>query len=1141
MPTKISRYTDGLIEACWLAALIIAPVFFDVFSSRIFEPDKITLLRTLALLILIAWVIKLVDQGGFGDTTGRSWKDRLNSFLRTPIVLPVLFLAIIYIIATLFSITPRASLFGSYQRLQGTYTTFSYLVIFAAVAANLRRRKQFDRIITLAVIVSLPVSLYGILQHYHLDPIPWGGDVSIRIASTLGNSIFIAAYLIMVFPLALGRVFESIRSIILTDSSQSGSHRRRSAVARLPLGLQILRASTYLFIAILQLVAIYMSGSRGPVLGLMAGVFFIFVMLAVWWQKRWLTLGLIAGVLFLGAFLLVFNLERGPLEALRASPSIGRFGLLLNADSNSALVRRYIWEGAAKLVAPHAPLVYPDGSQDSYNLVRPLVGYGPESMFVAYNPFYNPSLGQVERRNAAPDRSHNETWDSLVNAGLLGLIAYLWLFTSIFYFGLKWLGLIDSHRQRIWFFALYTAGGIAGGLVFTLWRGIEYLGVGLPFGLLLGLLGFVMLTALQRSFRPSENEKKPAKLNQQIGHFAEDDTKTAQVLFLIVLLSAIIAHFVEINFGIAISVTRTYFWIYTALLLLLGYLLPKLGVLAISFTSEHGIGEDNLSFTSKPEFNQSSNAGSPDRNSSASRNSPKFSGKVDGKKKRRGDQAAVNSPPTASGFLRPWLDDILVGTLLVGILLTTLGFDLIANQNTYNTALAIFWQSVTNIRGAVSYGVLAMILITWIVAAFLMAAEAYPEEWEKTELSIKGWARNFGAILLGSIVAGGLFWIWQSAGLAAIAQITPRTIAELMNQISRYEAVLTRFYIYLILLILGLAFALPGPILATRSKKLLPVLLTMSGAVILFVLVALNTNLRVIQADITFKLASSLTRPGSYPVAIQVYKRANQLAPNEDYYYLHLGRAYLDQARSLTTPSEQDTLLNQAAQDLKKAQSLNPLNTDHTANLARLYSLWASLAPDSNQRSIKAMQADEFFKEAVTLSPQNVRLLNEWAFLATSMLNEPEQAMERLERAQQIDPTFDWTYGQLGDLLAQQAKTAQSEAEKKRLLDQALSDYQKSLSLPGDAQLKYNYGIASGGVLTQLGRIPEAITAYEGAIKAYPQGSSAWQVQQVLAQLYAQQADYPSALQYANAALVLAPQDQKSTIQALIDQIEARP
>ena len=96
-----------------------------------------------------------------------------------------------------------------------------------------------------------------------------------------------------------------------------------------------------------------------------------------------------------------------------------------------------------------------------------------------------------------------------------------------------------------------------------------------------------------------KNEKKPAKLNQQIGHFAEDDTKTAQVLFLIVLLSAIIAHFVEINFGIAISVTRTYFWIYTALLLLLGYRLPKLGVLAISFTSEHGIGEDNLSFTSK--------------------------------------------------------------------------------------------------------------------------------------------------------------------------------------------------------------------------------------------------------------------------------------------------------------------------------------------------------------------------------------------------------------------------------------------------------------------------------------------------------------------------------------------------------------
>ena len=39
MPTKLSRYCEGVIEAAWLAAVIVVPVFFNVYSSRIFEPD----------------------------------------------------------------------------------------------------------------------------------------------------------------------------------------------------------------------------------------------------------------------------------------------------------------------------------------------------------------------------------------------------------------------------------------------------------------------------------------------------------------------------------------------------------------------------------------------------------------------------------------------------------------------------------------------------------------------------------------------------------------------------------------------------------------------------------------------------------------------------------------------------------------------------------------------------------------------------------------------------------------------------------------------------------------------------------------------------------------------------------------------
>jgi len=105
------------MEAAWLVAVIVVPVFFNVYSSRIFEPDKLTMLRTLGLVILAAWLIKLVEQGGF--RWGRIKRDKsvIKTWLGIPITIPVLILTLVYLLATLFSVTRYTSLWGSYQRL----------------------------------------------------------------------------------------------------------------------------------------------------------------------------------------------------------------------------------------------------------------------------------------------------------------------------------------------------------------------------------------------------------------------------------------------------------------------------------------------------------------------------------------------------------------------------------------------------------------------------------------------------------------------------------------------------------------------------------------------------------------------------------------------------------------------------------------------------------------------------------------------------------------------------------------------------------------------------------------------------------------------------------------------------------------
>ena len=67
MTTRLGIFCEKLIEACWLAAIIIAPLFINLFDETVFEQDKGVLLRSLALLMLIAFIIRLLE----GKQTGR--------------------------------------------------------------------------------------------------------------------------------------------------------------------------------------------------------------------------------------------------------------------------------------------------------------------------------------------------------------------------------------------------------------------------------------------------------------------------------------------------------------------------------------------------------------------------------------------------------------------------------------------------------------------------------------------------------------------------------------------------------------------------------------------------------------------------------------------------------------------------------------------------------------------------------------------------------------------------------------------------------------------------------------------------------------------------------------------------------------
>ena len=60
---NLTNYCDTIIEMGWLAALIIVPLFFNLYSRRSFEPDKVSLLHTIALVMVTAWLFKMISGG----------------------------------------------------------------------------------------------------------------------------------------------------------------------------------------------------------------------------------------------------------------------------------------------------------------------------------------------------------------------------------------------------------------------------------------------------------------------------------------------------------------------------------------------------------------------------------------------------------------------------------------------------------------------------------------------------------------------------------------------------------------------------------------------------------------------------------------------------------------------------------------------------------------------------------------------------------------------------------------------------------------------------------------------------------------------------------------------------------------------
>ena len=512
METKCKAIAEGVLESSWLVALAIIPLFFNSQSARVFEGDKAALLRTLALLVVPFFAVWLYEV-----RAQLKWRAPA-SLWQVPLVKPALVFVAVYAAATAVSIAPRWSFFGSYDRMQGLYLWLCYPLVFLCVLLVARRPAQVDRVMDTLLLASVIPGLYAIFQAAGYDPITWSDLFRQRIVGNFGNPIFLGGFLVLVVPPTVSRIWEyGLR--VRSDGMQNPQPGRPG---------MLLTLGVYVLLLLCQLSALVFTASRGPMIGLGVGVAFYGLIVVAKSQKRWIarSLACLAVLLMLSlAACLMAGVRR---EAARHSSGKG-ISISQRLDPRGTItVRLLIWEGAGKLL--------------SSNPARLILGYGPETIELIYSRAYPPGLAHVEDPTANADRSHNETFDLLLTTGILGLCASLAFLLAVLALVLGRLGLIDSRPERICFLSAASLGAAAGWLLpYLLLRNFQLSGIGMPAGLLVGMALYLLVRAGW------------AALPLPVARGRYD-------LLLIGLFAAVIAHFVEIQFGIATVTTWLYFW-----------------------------------------------------------------------------------------------------------------------------------------------------------------------------------------------------------------------------------------------------------------------------------------------------------------------------------------------------------------------------------------------------------------------------------------------------------------------------------------------------------------------------------------------------------------------------------------------------
>ncbi|MBI2436973.1 MAG: O-antigen ligase family protein [Candidatus Magasanikbacteria bacterium] len=371
MQKKLEYLIKILIGATFFIPLFVVP------SSYIFPfiVPKIVWFRSLVLLMLGCYLVLLVSD----------WNKYRIKLSAINILVGLFFTS--FAISTFVGVDWYRSFWDNHERMLGLFTIFHYVVFYYITTTIIRTWDEWKIFLRLFLGAGAIVMFIGLLQKYGNPELLLnrGGD---RVSATLGNSIYFSGY--GIFLCAIGYV--------------------------LAVKEHIKKTNPWFWYALvgglLGFWGIFGGGTRGALLGLIAGVFALLIMYIIFLREHIQTrkiIGLIMSVFLVSLLMLVVFRATTFVEHI---PGVGRLlSTHINFVGDSTDTRIMAWSIAI------------DGWKE-----KPIFGWGPNNYYYAFNKYYRPEFLRAGWSETWFDNAHSVVFNTLTVQGAFGIVAYFGLY-----------------------------------------------------------------------------------------------------------------------------------------------------------------------------------------------------------------------------------------------------------------------------------------------------------------------------------------------------------------------------------------------------------------------------------------------------------------------------------------------------------------------------------------------------------------------------------------------------------------------------------------------------------------------------------------------------------------------------------------